>query len=176
MTKKTLSSEEIKQLYAKAKYFSRRYSHFVGIDPDDVLQDAMVRWLLRNPKVPRPVSWLYKTVRSVAYDVARSQRRESKYLARDASDYDDPIYERADEFGMVGGHRNSGEALDDDDHETRQRLVEVLKQLSAELRDVLMLTAEARTYAEIAEITGVSIGTVRSRLHYARKQAKMLMQ
>lgn len=51
-----------------------------------------------------------------------------------------------------------------------QRLLEILKSLSVDKRNVFILKHYyGYTYAEIAVITGCSIGTVRSRLHYAIK-------
>lgn len=56
-----------------------------------------------------------------------------------------------------------------------RRLEWVTTMLSAKLRDVFVLCAlEQRSYAEVAEILNVPIGTVRSRLNKARLEAQRL--
>jgi RNA polymerase sigma factor (sigma-70 family) len=170
------NQNEIKQVYAKCKCLARQQSRSVGVDADDVLQNAMMRWLAREPKRPTPNSWLYKTVRSVAYDAARCRLRESKYLVHHDSAYTGAICERADEDGFVYAHRYQCESgQPENDSSLQQQLAKVLMQLSDGLRMTLMLSAEGYTYTQIADITGVSIGTVRSRLHNARKQARALL-
>jgi len=47
-----------------------------------------------------------------------------------------------------------------------------LEDLSCTHRGVLLLFLQGMSYSEIATETSASIGTVRSRLHYARKKAK----
>jgi RNA polymerase sigma-70 factor (ECF subfamily) len=47
-----------------------------------------------------------------------------------------------------------------------------LQELPAMHRRVLLLSACDFTYCDIATATGASLGTVRSRLHYARKKAR----
>ncbi|MGL1585761.1 sigma factor-like helix-turn-helix DNA-binding protein [Vibrio parahaemolyticus] len=38
-----------------------------------------------------------------------------------------------------------------------------------------MLYSEGHSYEEISQLTNVKLGTVRSRLHYARRRAKKLL-
>jgi RNA polymerase sigma-70 factor (ECF subfamily) len=55
--------------------------------------------------------------------------------------------------------------------EQARKISEVLKVLSPKHREVVLLRFyEGRPYREIAEIVGVSEGTVKSRLHHALKQ------
>ncbi|MDR2453463.1 MAG: sigma-70 family RNA polymerase sigma factor [Bifidobacteriaceae bacterium] len=52
-----------------------------------------------------------------------------------------------------------------------------LQRLSPDLRQaLLMCDVEGRSYKEIAERLGVALGTVRSRLHRARAQARLAME
>ena len=56
-------------------------------------------------------------------------------------------------------------------------MLNAIGQLSAEHRVTLMLRAwEGLPYAEIAELTGVPKGTVRSRLHNARRELAKLLE
>ncbi|HEY9871057.1 MAG TPA: sigma factor-like helix-turn-helix DNA-binding protein [Candidatus Obscuribacterales bacterium] len=52
----------------------------------------------------------------------------------------------------------------------------MLDRLSEPLAKVLVLHVQGLSFKEIAELTGANIGTVRSRLHYARKRARQLMK
>jgi RNA polymerase sigma-70 factor (ECF subfamily) len=57
------------------------------------------------------------------------------------------------------------------------RIVQALERLSPELREALvMCDVEGRTYQEIADRLGVALGTVRSRLHRARAQARAVIE
>jgi len=61
--------------------------------------------------------------------------------------------------------------------EQRERLGECLEQLSAEHRAVLRLRyLENRSYEQIAQALGCPVGTVRSRIHYAKEALKGLWQ
>lgn len=61
--------------------------------------------------------------------------------------------------------------------EMGRELAAALAQLSDEEREVLLLYAWADlTYTEIAEVLGLPVGTVRSRLHRARGRVRELLQ
>jgi RNA polymerase sigma-70 factor (ECF subfamily) len=61
--------------------------------------------------------------------------------------------------------------------EIRARIDKAIKQLSPEHRAViLMKEIEGMQYHEIAETLGCSIGTVMSRLFYARKKLQHLLR
>ena len=61
--------------------------------------------------------------------------------------------------------------------EREEEFMQLLNQLSAPHRAVLLLYfVEDFSIAEIAEITGATAGTVKSRLHYGRKALRILME
>jgi RNA polymerase sigma-70 factor (ECF subfamily) len=61
--------------------------------------------------------------------------------------------------------------------ELRERIEAALDTLSPEHRQaVLLKDVQGFSYKEIAEIMGCSIGTVMSRLHYARKKLQSLLK
>lgn len=61
--------------------------------------------------------------------------------------------------------------------EQEEEFMNMLKQLPEIHRSVLLLhVLEEFSLEEIARITGVSLGTVKSRLHYARKAARALLE
>jgi DNA-directed RNA polymerase specialized sigma24 family protein len=63
-------------------------------------------------------------------------------------------------------------SLDDVEPDLIPRLKNVLKELTKPLRQVLILHAEGYSDSQIAVMTKTKLGTVRSRLHYARKRAR----
>ncbi|MCP4727385.1 MAG: sigma-70 family RNA polymerase sigma factor [bacterium] len=69
---------------------------------------------------------------------------------------------------------------DDEDYETKKDTVEYVRtaidKLSSKHKAVIVLfDLEGIAQEQIAEILDVSVGTVRSRIHYARKQLKSLL-
>ena len=61
--------------------------------------------------------------------------------------------------------------------EQEEEFMATLNQLSEAHRSVLLLHfLEEFPLAEIAEVTGVSLGTVKSRLHYAKKELRKLLK
>ncbi|MBF0231941.1 MAG: sigma-70 family RNA polymerase sigma factor [Desulfamplus sp.] len=56
------------------------------------------------------------------------------------------------------------------EYESEQKIMEKIEQLPEKIRSVLVLKAfEQMSYEEIAQTLEINIGTVKSRLHYARK-------
>jgi RNA polymerase sigma-70 factor (ECF subfamily) len=69
------------------------------------------------------------------------------------------------------------EAGDADTPVDREELFHGLDQISAHHREVLVLRfLEEMSYEEISRVTGVSLGTVRSRIHYAKRALKDLLR
>jgi len=62
-------------------------------------------------------------------------------------------------------------------HELQEKLNDSLQKLSPKHRTVVVLhEIEGLSHVEIAEITKASVGTVRSRLHYAKQQLQSYLQ
>jgi RNA polymerase sigma factor (sigma-70 family) len=73
---------------------------------------------------------------------------------------------------QLGAPGTSGRAVDADDS-MRTRLVEVLERLDTRDREALLLFAWADlSYEEIATALGIPLGTVRSRIHRARRDLR----
>lgn len=112
-------------------------------------------------------SWLYRIAATVCLDFLRKQKRL-------------PETESADEMAESGFH-----PVDDSPTpeaaalhaESGAQLREAIDALPGDMRTVLILYAlEGRPYDEIAEVTGTSIGTVKSRLNRARQKIAKFLQ
>lgn len=104
--------------------------------------------------------WLLGIAINLARNEARSERRRLRAVRRVI---DRPV----EPHGRVL-ERLDAEALP---------LAEALAGLAPDERDVLLLYAcEELTYEEIAETLGVAVGTVRSRLHRARRKVRAKLE
>ena len=62
------------------------------------------------------------------------------------------------------------------DTQTRQQIDNALKTLPEQIRTVFVLRElEGLSYEQIADVTGIKLGTVRSRLFHARKRLKEIL-
>jgi RNA polymerase sigma-70 factor (ECF subfamily) len=111
-------------------------------------------------------TWLYR----IAVNTAISYRRKQKVLLRLHQGPEDGSLEPADPAeGTRPGH-----ALEMAEEE--RRVHEALARLSAEHRAVLVMKdLEGQKYEEMAEVLGVPIGTIRSRLHRARLELREIL-
>ena len=121
-------------------------------DADDVLQESwLAAWsklsCLRNLRLFR--SWLYAITRNKAMrHLARDKVREVPVADIDPSDEppEESLFERYLPY-----------------------LNRALEQMSLTHREILALRfIEGMTYAELAQITGATLGTIKSRLHNAK--------
>lgn len=109
-------------------------------------------------------TWLYRIAMNHAIDLRRrvKQKRALQRVEEQAQSAPD--------------RRATPPAQRLEQQESAAQLQAALAQLSAEHRVVLVLKdLEGLRYEEIAEIAGVPIGTVRSRLHRARLELKELL-
>jgi len=155
------------------KYYERMVKTAFGVvrrreDAVDVVQDAFLKAYQNIPKFSgnsRFSTWLYRIVLNQAIDwKRRAARRESVSLDDDSEgkelQVDQQVLPQPVEDprqAAFGG-------------EVQWRLEGCLEGLSPEHRQVILLReVQELSYAEIAEIMGCRVGTVMSRLHYARE-------
>lgn len=144
-------------------------------DAWDLSQDVFVKVWKALPKFEaraRFSTWMYRITHNVVYDWMRKHRIES------AGELDDRILSR--EQIATGASatpvRNArpDEALENE--ELRGRIEEALQMISPEHREVILLReVQGLDYKEIADAMDCSIGTVMSRLFYARKKLQLLL-
>ena len=137
----------------------------VGDDADDLQQEV---WLsvyqhvagLSNPRAFR--TWLFKTTRHRAVDFLRRRRRQLE-LTDETAIADIDVAETVEEppFGGI-----------DESH-----LDAAIRQLPPLQREVLLLRyQDEMSYTELALVVGCPIGTVRTRLHHAKRKLHELLK
>lgn len=127
---------------------------------DDAQQEVWVSVYRRISSLSDPQgfrSWLFQITRNRAIDVMRRGQRERAILA------DEQWPTRIDE--MAGESVSDADLRVDD-----ERISAGMAKLSPEHREVLLLRFwEDLSYPEIALLVGAPVGTVRSRLHHAKR-------
>ena len=157
----TALEELVERHYGPLLYFVRR---MLGgsAGAEDVLQDtwlAVVRGLrkLRNPKAF--TAWLYRIARNRVYE---QLRKSDRFV---------PLNEEAE---AAPAPEDNAEVFSADD---AARVHECLEKLHPQHREVLVLRfLEQMSYHEIEAVVGCSLGTVRSRLHYAKRALRRAME
>jgi len=127
-------------------------------DAEDVVQEAFVRALrfFGGFRGGNARAWLLAIVRNTCYDWLRRQRPSEV-----AASFDEEVHGASDP-GPTPEDLLIGEA-------DRTRLREALEGLPVAWREVLIFRElEGLSYKEIAEVAGIKMGTVMSRLARAR--------
>src|SRR5262249_55670525 len=128
---------------------------------DDVLQDVWFDVFRGVAKLDDPgafPAWVYRIARARVARVLRQPRPPVRPL--EADDLTD-----------------AAEDGDDFTAEDAERVHAALDRLSPEHREVLVLRfLEGMSYEDIARVTGGQLGTVRSRLHYAKRALRGLLE
>jgi RNA polymerase sigma-70 factor (ECF subfamily) len=134
----------------------------VGESAEDVQQEV---WLtvyrgirtLSNPRAWR--TWLFRTTRHRAIDHLRRQKREQELIAEAATE--------------TVAETSQGETEDLE----KSEVATALAGLPPPQREVLLLRyQDDLSYAEIALVIGCPIGTVRTRLHHAKRRLHELLE
>ena len=127
----------------------------------DVLQDVWLKVVrgirrLKDPASLKP--WLYAITHGVAVDrIRRDYRRDKAEQAQldDAFTVDEPSF----------------------DEEDATAIRDALNRLGVKHREVLVLHfLQDLSIQEIANVVGCSEGTVKSRIHYAKRQMKQILE
>lgn len=138
-------------------------------DALDAVQDGFVNVLSKWNRFRGQSSfrtWLLRIVSNAALDIGRSnQRREGRFLtgADDCQSIDDPRSVAIDRGLEIA--------------DLRAQLDGALARLPEVQRQTFVLHVEGElTYREVADALGISIGTVMSRLFYARQRLREVLE
>ncbi len=149
-------------------------SQLVGpTDADDVVMESYVRAWKAIPRFRQGSSlktWLYRIARNCAIDHIRKRQRRGEIPLLSEKDDDQRIRDVPDT-----AQRTAGELVEKKEVATIVR--EAVAQLGDEHRIALQLRfGNGLSYAEIAAATGVSIGTVMSRLFNGKRKLRKRLE
>ena len=125
-----------------------------GAEAEDAVQEAMIQAYQAWDRIRSPRAW----VRKAAFSCYLRQKEKVNKETRVA----DPEALMADHTSPTG----------DDHYEERLRVVTLIRRLPAQQRQVAALFYDGLSLAEIAEVTGKPVATVRSLLRHARNRLK----
>ena len=152
--------EELFDMYQpRLKYYVRRLDS-KGANADDILQDI---WLIVFKKIHKLKDvqsfavWLYRIARNKVYS---GFRRKNRFVRLPEEDY--PV---------SGG---DGPVFDADDAEKLHRALNELKPYHREVLTLCFI--EQMSYQSIANVIDCSVGTVRSRIFYAKQSLRQEME
>ncbi len=163
------------RLYAEhVRKIGRIAKSYLGVDDvEDVIQEVFIK-VYKNVKKFRGDSslstWLYRITVNVCKDLLAKKHRKKEILTSfgleedDEKTFPEPVEERkpSDEFLREVTAESVKKAIDSLSEEDR---------LLITLREI-----EGMSYAEISDIVEKPVGTVKSRLHYARERLKEILE
>lgn len=138
-------------------------------DAEDLVQDLLIKIYPRleeMQRIEKLSSWLSRVLYRMFIDkVRRDKRSPIDLMGEDESIYETQINEEGGPLNFVNSELN-------------QKVVSsALQQLKEDHRILIMLhDVEGYSLQEINEITGVEIGTIKSRLSRARKKIREIIQ
>ena len=143
-------------------------------DANDVMQETFIKVYQSIHTFRQEATfetWIYRITVNEALNFVkrRERRRETPLSTTEESEYDPSVRQKAE---MANDPQINAEKT-----ELRHWVTKAVNSLSLKHRIVVVLhELEGLTHAEIASILNCSEGTVRSRLHYARKQLRSLLK
>lgn len=173
------SEEDIKALYADnprmamdmvvRKYRERLFYHAAYITKDsqeayDLVQEVFIR-AMREPRFFeadfRQKAWLFRVTSNLCFNLVRDRRRRGAILEQSVRDE----HREADQLDQVFGG------------EQRKEVLAAIDQMSEDHKEILLLRYyDDLSYAEIAEVLDVALGTVMSRLSRARRRLQEVLE
>ncbi|NEP43969.1 MULTISPECIES: sigma-70 family RNA polymerase sigma factor [Okeania] len=144
-------------------------------DRSDLAQEVWIRVYRNIKKLQEPVkfkSWLSRITTNLFYDELRKRKRVTPPLSLDAPlTLDDGIIDWEIPTNTPGPEEEL----------STQEFYDYLRDAISQLPEVFRVTIvlreiEGLSYEEIAEITGVSLGTVKSRIARARQRLQLQLQ
>lgn len=145
-------------------------------DAWDLSQEVFIKaWnaLPRFEARSRFSTWLFRISHNVVYDWVRKRKIES------AGELNDEIFDRERIDSSARTAPSAAEAPDNalTNTELREKIEEALAKLSPDHREAVILKdVQGLSYKEIADVMECTLGTVMSRLFYARQKLQTLLK
>ena len=140
---------------------------------DDVVQETFVR-VYRNKQSYKPIAkfstWLYTIATNLAKTQLRRRKRHTLFsLSRRSESGEEKEYDIPDVTANADGHADSA---------LKQEIIQkALDSISPKYREVVVLSdIQDMSYEEICSITGLNMGTVKSRLNRGRARLQVLLK
>ncbi|QYO68785.1 sigma-70 family RNA polymerase sigma factor [Leptolyngbya sp. 7M] len=141
----------------------------------DLAQEVWIRVYRNIKRLQEPVKfrgWLSRITTNLFYDELRKRKRNSVPLSLDA-----PLAVEDGELDWELASDTPGPAEELATQEFYEQLRHAIADLPEVFRTTIVLREiEGMAYEEIAEITGVSLGTVKSRIARARQRLQEQLQ
>ena len=144
-----------------------------GDEADDIVQEVFVR-VYHKKDTYRPIAkfstWIYTIATNLSKTELRRRKRHSFFsLSKGREGMDERRYEIPD-----NRYPTDHEAERTSDHELIENALNTLPQ---KFREVIILSdLQDLSYEEISEVTGLNIGTVKSRLNRGRIKLQKLLK
>jgi len=173
---RTGDAEAFAQVFESFRPMIHRVAYRVAgpNDCDDVVMETYLKAWRSLPKFKSRSTistWLCRIAQNCALDF---RRRQSRRDARQASS-DDP--DAAPLMERIPDPRGRSPEAEAAVHDLGALLQTALAQLSEEHRAAILLReVDGLSYREVAAAAGVSIGTVMSRLFYARRKLRTILE
>ncbi len=145
-------------------------------DAWDLAQEVFIKAWKALPKFEakaRFSTWIYRIAHNCVYDWARKRK------LRSAGELNDEIFqrERIDPASFTTPSGGESPDVTMAHGELRVKIETALGKLSAEHREVVVLKdVQGLSYKEIAEAMSCNLGTVMSRLYYARQKLQAMLK
>jgi RNA polymerase sigma-70 factor (ECF subfamily) len=155
--------EELALPHLDAAYNLARWLARNDQDAEDIVQESYLRALssFSSFRGANARGWMLKIVRNTSYDWLRKRR---KYVEFDEALHSEQAVSDTPESAAL---RNA----------SREEVRQALEEMPPEYREVLVLRElEEMDYKEIAEIAGIPMGTVMSRLSRARDRLRKVLE
>jgi RNA polymerase sigma-70 factor (ECF subfamily) len=148
----------------------------------DLTQEAFLRaYRSRKTYTPKAsfAAWIYRIATNLCYDEFRKKRSSPTMSLNTPFTFQ--ITEKGDEetielYEMLPDDSVSPPDVEIEKEEQRARLRSAIESLSEKHRTVILMHVyRGMEYAEIAKQLGCSVGTIKSRMHYAVKSLKQML-
>lgn len=151
-----------------ALYQSARRLTNTEHDAEDLLQEVILKalvWLEDLEKMECPKAWLVKVMYNTFIDLTRRDGRSPTSMAHPAGYDPDQLPTLDDSLALLF-----------DRHRRLDQVIKAMRHLNSEDCALIgMHDVEGLTIGEMKQVTGLAEGTIKSRLHRARKKLGRLL-